>query len=70
MHEIYSQIGYGDAIPWKLFLAWLDGDPVATSALYVGCGVAQMTYVSALRKAREMGYRIAVLQSSSGGKSI
>jgi len=87
MHDLYSQIGYGEAIPWKLFLARLDGQPVATSALYVGCGVAQMTFVSALPaargrgvgaavstapllKAREMGYRIAVLQSSPGGKSI
>jgi GNAT superfamily N-acetyltransferase len=87
MFDLYGQIGYAEAIPWKLFLARLDGEPVATSALYVGCGVAQMTFVSALPaargrgvgaavsaapllRAREMGYRIAVLQSSPGGKSI
>ncbi len=87
MYDLYRYLGYGESVPWTLFLALLDGEPVATSALFLGCGVAQLTYVSALPaargrgvgaavsaapllKAREMGYRMAVLLSSPDGKSI
>lgn len=69
------------------YLARLNGQPVATSALYCEAGVAGIYEVctipsarrsgigsavvlAALRDARAMGYRIAVLQASSMGKPI
>lgn len=47
--------GLGDELPWRYFVGYLDGNPVATSELFVGAGVAAVHYVVTLRDLRRRG---------------
>jgi GNAT superfamily N-acetyltransferase len=69
------------------YLACIDGRPIATSEVFLACGVAGLYFVgtlpdardhgigravtlSALQSAREMGYRIGVLQATEMGTPV
>jgi GNAT superfamily N-acetyltransferase len=85
--DIYSRLGISPDIPWRYYLGFFQGKPVATSQLFIGAGVAAVHDVAtfpemrargigtamtlaALRDARQMGYRIAVLTASPYGERI
>src|SRR5579871_850006 len=58
---LHEQLGVtGDTQPYHLYLARLDGVPVATSALLLGGGVAGIYWVSTRPEARRQGIGAAV----------
>jgi ribosomal protein S18 acetylase RimI-like enzyme len=83
----FAPASYRDDEPFQLSLAYLDGQPVATSQLLLGAGVAGIYAVAtlpehrrrgigaavtlaALRRARDIGYRIAILGASAMGEPV
>ncbi|MGW1343655.1 GNAT family N-acetyltransferase [Kribbella sp. NPDC002412] len=81
--EVYRRLGYGD--PWRHYLGFLDGEPVATTTIFLGAGVAGVYFVMTVPEARRRGIgaaitygalrqvhgvEYAVLGSSSAGKSV
>jgi ribosomal protein S18 acetylase RimI-like enzyme len=48
------KIGIGRT-PWKLYVGWLDGEPVATNMLFNGAGVASVYAVATAASARGKG---------------
>jgi ribosomal protein S18 acetylase RimI-like enzyme len=85
VYEMEQKLGLD--LPIQNFLGYWNGEPVATSSLFIGRGVAGIYNVSTLseargkgigaaltlhplRDAREMGYRIGVLQSSEMGYNV
>jgi GNAT superfamily N-acetyltransferase len=57
---MYARIGLGDATPWRHFLAWLDGAPVATASLFLAAGVAGVYFVLTVPAARRRGVGAAI----------
>lgn len=84
---VYLGFGFEANSPWRHYLARLDGEPVGTSTVFLGAGVAGSYFVmtvpehrgrgigaavtlAGLYEARELGYRIGVLGSSTAGHSV
>jgi GNAT superfamily N-acetyltransferase len=57
---VYRTIGLGDDVPWRHFLAVLDGRPVATSSLFVAAGVGGVYFVFTAPEHRGQGIGAAV----------
>lgn len=58
--EIYARIGFADDSPYRHYLAYLDGEPVGTSTVFLGAGVAGIYFVMAIPAVRRRGIGAAV----------
>jgi GNAT superfamily N-acetyltransferase len=58
--HVYSQLPFGPAQPLRLYLGSKDGNAVATSALFLGAGVAAINDVTTLPAARGQGIGAAM----------
>ena len=58
--DVSEQVGFYPDNPQKLFIGFLEGEPVATSQLFLGGGVAGLWGVTSLEKARNRGVGTAM----------
>lgn len=58
--DVYAQLGFDPHRPLRHYLGMLDGEPVATSAIYEGAGVASVQHVVTLPMVRRRGVGAAM----------
>ncbi|MFC2008968.1 GNAT family N-acetyltransferase [Chloroflexota bacterium] len=54
--EMFLAVGFGDASPWRHFVGYIGGTPVAASSSYVGAGVASIANVAVAPDYRGWGF--------------
>lgn len=59
-YRVHLDLGLGESLPLQRFLAYLDGQPVAISALFLAAGVAGVYEVATIPAARRRGIGAAV----------
>jgi GNAT superfamily N-acetyltransferase len=57
---VHQDLGMGDDLPLQRYVAYLDGQAVAMSALYLGAGVAGVYEVATVADARRQGIGTAI----------
>lgn len=58
--SIYRKTGFGDTVPWRHYIAYLDDAPVGTSTIFAVDGVAGVYFVMTVPEARRQGIGAAV----------
>lgn len=58
--DFRASLGLDASLPYRSFLAYLGDQPVATSELFLGAGVAAVVWVGTVPAARQMGIGAAV----------
>jgi GNAT superfamily N-acetyltransferase len=61
---IYARIGLTDDVPWRHYLARVDGRPVATASLFFAAGVAGLYFVSTLPELRGRGIGASISRAA------
>ena len=59
-YDVHRALGLGSDLPLQRYVAYLDGQPVAMSALFLGAGVAGVYEVATAKAARRQGIGAAV----------
>lgn len=58
--DFRASLGLDTMLPYRSYLAIRDGQPVATSELFLGAGVASVVWVGTIPSARRMGFGAAI----------
>jgi GNAT superfamily N-acetyltransferase len=53
--ELYARIGFADGVPFRHYVGFKRGEPVASSTLFLGAGVAGIFHVGTVLQARRQG---------------
>jgi GNAT superfamily N-acetyltransferase len=61
---MYARIGLGDKVPWRHFIARLDGQAVATASTFFAVGAAGLYFVSTLPELRGRGIGTAISRAA------
>jgi GNAT superfamily N-acetyltransferase len=60
--EVYRRLGLED--PWRHYLGRLDGEPVATTTIYLAAGVAGVYFVMTVPEARRRGIGATITRAA------
>ncbi len=58
--KVYARMAIGSHLPWRYYLGYLQGKPVATAILFFAAGVAALHTVGTLPEARHKGIGTAI----------
>jgi GNAT superfamily N-acetyltransferase len=59
-HDVYAGAGFSNGLPWRHFLGWLRGEPVAIASLLYSAGVAGIYGIATVPEARRQGVGAAM----------